>query len=295
MFKEFNNRLFEGDNGRFPRKGDSFNYKIFGIVLGHSLLHGGPGFYHFHPWVFQVFIGVEDSDELLLLINKEDIPRNAGSDELIEFIVKLDVSDTQEEVDAVIDKHLQILNCSRWDPSTSVTLKNKNLLVSELVLDEVVRKRMNQVKSIREGLQMSGFLHYMETFSDICREIFVFGSNAATVTADIFMQLIKSTTESDFEKIQSRKFFDTFVHNAKNDTIKKILRFATGFSVIPPWGLGKDISIKFLIDDDTKLYPEAMTCFGILYLPTVHSTQEEFEHHFIVALEIEGVGFSAGC
>ena len=256
------------------------------------MLQGGPGFYQFQPWVFEVLIGLEDADDLLVFIKKEDIPRNAGSNDLIEFIEKLDAAVTQENVDAVIDEHIHILNCSRWDPSTLVTVKSKNVLVSELVFDDIVRKRMTQVKSIQEGLQISGFLSYMKKFPNICRPIFVYAE--ATVTTDRLMHLIKSNSETDFEKIQSRKFFDTFLYNANGDIIKKVLRFVTGYSVIPPWGIPKEIIIKFLIDDDSKLYPEAMVCFGILHLPTVHSNQREFDKHFLTALEIEGVGFSAG-
>ena len=56
----------------------------------------------------------------------------------------------------------------------------------------------------------------------------------------------------------------------------------------------KKITPKFLTDDDNKIYPEAMACFHIMYLPTVHSTQEMFTKYFECALGYEGCGFSAG-
>ena len=75
--------------------------------------------------------------------------------------------------------------------------------------------------------------------------------------------------------------------------MERTLKFAKGFFNIPPWGLKNKISINFLADDNDKLCPEAMACFSILFLPTVHSSEKGFIQHFEKTLEIEGLGFSA--
>ena len=89
------------------------------------------------------------------------------------------------------------------------------------------------------------------------------------------------------------KHFKKLVLISTTETLERILKFTTGFSSIPPWGLRNKISIKFLADDNDKLYPEAMACFLILYLPTVHSSKQEFIQPFEKALETEGIGFSS--
>lgn len=90
----------------------------------------------------------------MTLITKHDIPKHAGAIDLIELINKLDNAQSQEELDNIVDKFIQIINCSRWETTVTITLSNKNLLIYELVYDEVVRKRRSQVKSITEGLQI---------------------------------------------------------------------------------------------------------------------------------------------
>ena len=59
---------------------------------------------------------------------------------------------------------MQIINCSRWEPTVTIKLRNKNLLICELVFDEVVTKRRSQVRSSTEGLQISGFLKYIKQY-----------------------------------------------------------------------------------------------------------------------------------
>ena len=263
------------------------------MALGHSWRNGGPGVYGFQPWVYELIRGLDETDEqIMTLITKHDIPKHAGAIDLIELINKLDNAQSQGELDNIVDKFIQIINCSRREPTVTITLSNKNLLIYELVYDEVVRKRRSQVKSITEGLQVSGFLKFIKQYPDLCRPIFV-GPPGEALNAEIIFNCIEEDGENyDYEKQEAVKHFKKLISISTTETLERILKFATGFSSIPPWGLRNKISIKFLADDDDKLYPEAMACFSILYLATVHSSEQGFIRHFEKALEIEGIGFS---
>ena len=128
---------------------------------------------------------------------------------------------------------------------------------------------------------------------NICREAFV--SKNLVMTYDQFTSLVKNDgkDETDFEKIQSRKFFDNFLVNASTETIQKRFRFVTGFEYLPPWGIPQSISVRYLPDENERSFPEASCCFSILNLPIVHSSQTAFDEYFEKALDVEGVGFSA--
>lgn len=46
----------------------------------------------------------------MTLITKHDIPKHAGAIDLIELINKLDNAQSQEELDNIVDKFIQIIN-----------------------------------------------------------------------------------------------------------------------------------------------------------------------------------------
>ena len=58
LLKEFDTRIMVGkSNSRVPRRGESAAFVLFGILIGHSLLHGGPGYYMFQDWMYEVING----------------------------------------------------------------------------------------------------------------------------------------------------------------------------------------------------------------------------------------------
>ena len=69
------------------------------------------------------------------------------------------------------------------------------------------------------------------------------------------------------------------------------LKFCKGTtSDATPKALPK-LAIKWLVDDDEKLYPESI--FSVSHLPTQHSNEQSHTHFFKKAIEIKGTGFSA--
>jgi len=278
LFLEFRKRSLEG--------------MVLCFVIGHSLLNGGPGFYVFQDWVFEHISGRTDPEHIMGIINKDMIPRHAGSVNLLNLIDALDSAENQEDLDRSVDTHIEIINCSRWDPAKNITLENKGVLIGELLYDELVRKRQSQIQSIREGMQAVGLLAYITNNPDICKQIFV---AQKSMNLDSFTAVLENDELAGEEYVnkQAYGFFQSLIVEATPDTLTAILRFATGFESIPPWGLRRPIVIRYLDDDEKKIYPEAMACFNILQLPTVHGNAKSFKEHFMKALSIEGIGFSA--
>jgi len=293
MLEELNKRLMEGgEKCRMPRRGDNFNCYILGIVIAHSIINDGPGFYVFHPWVYEHLVnGAESLFDCMPVIKKEDVPLNAATNDLITFLGEIDSSETEDELSGTLDKHIQIVNSSLWDPLKEIRLNNKYFLSAQLIHEEVVTKRIQNVKSIRDGLKFLGLLEYIQKFKNLFTDVFLYSEKV--MDSETFLSFIEESSETEYEKTLTLGFFKTFVQESNHEILKKILRFVTGFSDVPPWGLKRKLKINFLVDDDTKIYPEAMACFHILYLPTVHSNKDVFIEHFLKALDIEGTGFSA--
>ena len=293
LLDQFRKRSLEGEFPYLvPRRGDSINYLVLGMVLGHSLLHGGPGLYCLQSWVYDIIAGLEDYDDLLGQIKITDIPKHAGSNDLLEFINKLDTVETQEQLDDITDQYIQILNFSRWDQTVPVIIANRHLLIGELLMDELVRKRSSQIKSIQDGLDCMGLLSFIKANTSLCRPIFVYSERNKLNPDDIFKLLKTEEDGNNFEKEQALTFFKGLVTDGTERFLAGVLKFVTGLSILPPWGLGSPITIKYLSDDEKHIYPKSMSCFHILYLPTVHSSKERFKDNFETAIAIEGEGFS---
>ena len=97
------------------------------------------------------------------------------------------------------------------DPTKTIKISKKAYLGTEILYDELVRKRIAQIRMIREGLQISGFWSFMVDYPNIYREVFV--SKDLVMPYDQFISLVTNDgkDEANFEKIQSRKFFDNFL------------------------------------------------------------------------------------
>ena len=96
---------------------------------------------------------------------------------------------------------------------------------------------------------------------NICREVFI--SKDLVMTYDQFISLVTNDgkDETDFEKTQSRKFFDNFIVNAATDTIQKLFRFVFGFERLPSWRISRSISVRNMPDGNERSFPRHHVTF----------------------------------
>ena len=86
------------------------------------------------------------------------IPLNSGTSILKLFLQKWENASSNKELESMFDceegpAFEQILNLSQWDIHNTVTMENRNLLISMLVFEELVGKREKEIKALREGLK----------------------------------------------------------------------------------------------------------------------------------------------
>ena len=88
------NEFFEGNSERLVPKniwGHDNEFKMVGAIIAHSALQGGPAFCCIHPAVYARIAG-QESDMNMNVENYpslDDIPKHAGTVDLLEFIDKV--------------------------------------------------------------------------------------------------------------------------------------------------------------------------------------------------------------
>ena len=161
-------RLFEGDLALIPRRGigsKGIQFEVVGAMIAHSVSQGGPGFPFLAEWVVHYLLGEDPSN---LIISKEYISQSEVTSTPLELIEKLDKVQTPEALNYVLEVHVkhnsfwEVINASEWSSTEVITIENKGYLVHELIFNELVRRRKDQLDSLSRGLQMLGFLSLLK-------------------------------------------------------------------------------------------------------------------------------------
>lgn len=94
LMKEMNDKLFEGALTRRVPKRDSNienNFQSAGMMIGHSVMQGGPSFPCLCPALFSVLLFGDKDKALEELPSVNDIPRNAATFGLISLIEEVSI------------------------------------------------------------------------------------------------------------------------------------------------------------------------------------------------------------
>ena len=107
-----------------------------------------------------------DNSNTVSLIFKDDIPKNAITEKLLDFVEKLDSAVNQQTIDEILENDPQkeafweVINASEWSSTEVITMHNKSLLIQERMTNELIQKQMNQVDSSRKGLAVLDFSQF---------------------------------------------------------------------------------------------------------------------------------------
>ena len=271
-------------------------FKAFSVSLGHSLLQGGPPFQFLPSWCYAV-LSQKAEDEIAAIISESDylslIPLNAGTAVVISFLKELSNINTNAELDYLFDVNAegpayeQIVNSTQWPIDTKITLENIETLKAMIVWEELVIKREKQLNAIREGLSFIGVLPLIKTYPTLLSEYFV--ASERKISSQRMLNIINWESADVSNHTDSVRFLKQFIESSDSEQLIKLLKFATGFSVLSSLNRPA-INIAFSSAD--KALPEADACFSILRIPTMHKCFEEFKQYIDIALNYgcEGYG-----
>ncbi len=201
--KEVNERLFEGNEcRRIPKKDISLElvFQVAGMIFAHSVLQGGPAMPCLSPVVFEFLI---HGDTTKCLPLKDDIPLNMSTHELITAIeevgmilkytliniqsivvifvsvcllhIQLDKTNSNEEIDAVLENPsiMAIVNRSRWGITEMIRKSNKSALLQQLIWEEVVARREDNMMAFRRGISILGMIELFQRHPVLTRPLLV--------------------------------------------------------------------------------------------------------------------------
>ena len=91
------------------------------------------------------------------------------------MIDSLTLVESQKALDCLLDKreYMERINSSQWDITELLITERKEKLIKELVFNELVWKRLEQVKAIRDGLEDLCLLEWLKTFPGSTEKIIV--------------------------------------------------------------------------------------------------------------------------
>ena len=262
-------------------------FKALGTLLGHSIIQGGPGMHCFPEWVYEFLSTGDFCSTAELLYYEEQIPLNAATSLLHNFIKEIWHDDTREQLDDLLDEstsngqvNLQTVNGSSWDITRVILPEVRDDLISELIIDELLRKRMTQLTALRQGLDISGVIPHITLHQELLKQLFI-------PTKEVTPQAILASITSPVLEVDSKQqvaygWFLQFINAACCEKLVKLLQFATSLKAILPAGLCPKIELTFHTED--KLYPESAVCFRQLSLPIGHKSFQEFAHYMDQAL-----------
>ena len=205
-------------------------------------------------------------------------------------------ADTDAKIDSLFDEssvggevNMQIVNSSSWDITTRIGASNRGLLVIELIVDELLQKRIPQLNAICDGLEVTGIQRLIQLYPKEMQPLFVFNEDLSVVT------LIESIEKQPLHLLSDIKTraYDMLVEYlaaASTEVRVKFLQFSTSLKRIPAGGISPKIEVNYHSSNE-RLYPEAQVCSSHLFIPVCHATFEEFQKAFNTALNLESEGF----
>ncbi len=222
---------------------------------------------------------------------------------LLSLIDELDEANTEEALHNVLETHpksssfWEVINASEWSSTEVINLQNKGCLVHELIYNELVRRRKDQLDSLSKGLESLGFLRMLKMHHKVAFHVLSYCP--LELTADTFTSFLKGNPNSNAER-QAYQWLLEYITSAdclKSDDFPRgklctQLKFSTGLWSIPPVRRKISIDVKFPEDDDEEKLPKAGACANILYIPTVHSSKQAFNRNMDVALKYGHSGFT---
>ena len=175
-------------------------FKIVGVAIAHSILQRGPSFSTLHPYCYAVICGQSEED-VSTLLTADVIPLSAATGNLLQFISKIKECTSDQEINEVFNMEEgpafdQLVNSSQWDATLSVTMYNRETLLSMLIFEELVIKRERQLKAIQEGLKYLNLLEIVKRNFELFKSSFVSEEKSLT-SNDLEFKYSEASTEKE--------------------------------------------------------------------------------------------------
>lgn len=145
-----------------------------------------------------------------------------------------------------------------------VTIQNKGYLIQELISNELIRRRKDQLIPQRTAILVD--LNLLEKHNKVAKHVLCFKN--VDLSVEQFISFIHSTPRCHAER-QAYQWLVKYItasEGVKDEWFSegKLLKFSTGLWHVPPLEKPIAIQVQFLDDDDNETQPKATSCSSIL-------------------------------
>ena len=280
--------FFGHENSRYislnQKSFEEEEYRLAGMLIALSLVHGGPVPHCLSNLLFQALVGgvqgvkprvadmenIHDATKDVILSLNDVTPENVNT-----FI------DSNERLSTVVDL------AGAWKPVK--TSEDKLSITNSLIKWFLVSRSQCAILQFQKGLEILGVLDKMRQFPGVFRQLMCYSPNRLTVECfEAKLSYDRSEMGSNSFQVENAVlgFWGDFLVDASEGEcqleLKDVLMFISGCLEFPPLGL--EIIVKFLHGERGCKFPKANTCACELSLPIQHTTYASFKDDMTFAI-----------
>ncbi|XP_013855982.1 uncharacterized protein LOC106511791 [Austrofundulus limnaeus] len=260
-------------------------YFMAGRAIAVSLVHGGPAPRFLSPVLFSCLVGGPNAACPTL----KDITDAELHEKLKKVSESLTVEELQRATDPLFD-YMASAGCIR----RLTTIRDRDLLLHDLLMFHVVHRVQGPFQRFEEGLKTLGVLDAVKQHPDSFQSLFCYEPQQLTadMVDDLFTPRL-APEGSNRRRVEEAviPLWRDYLQDAEDEgssKLENILVFATGAKEIPPIGFSPAPSIEFLHESSEecsskRMLPMANTCVNCLKLPIITS-YEVFKENMDYAL-----------
>ncbi|KAK1896922.1 G2/M phase-specific E3 ubiquitin-protein ligase [Dissostichus eleginoides] len=244
---------------------------------GHSFVHGGPCLSGLSPAVVHVLLGGSPETATVTL---EDCP-----DLNIRATIRL--LEGESELSDEGKRSVRDLAFA-WD-LPCLTGNNRRWLFEKMLIHAVIGRVIRQIKQLRRGLKETPMWAMLNQRPDTVALLFP-QEGAVDYSPAVILQRITWPRDDDEDddcsvdtKCRVSGYLRRFIENASPDVITNLVKFWTGWEILPR----NNLSIEVV----NGRFPTASTCYETLRIPGHYKDYASFENDMLACIGTCQTGF----
>ena len=130
--------------------------------------------------------------------------------------MQIDQAADDEVLDQLLDdrENMAIINCSRWPVTKPVTMNTKTELVQTLLVEELLNKRLDNIRAMKRGLTVLGFVDMCQTNLSLTSPLFLY--TPKEFLAVDFLNLVSKQLPLSRRQQDAYRWFINYIHEREN-------------------------------------------------------------------------------
>lgn len=154
------------------------------MVIVHIIVQDGPlhAIPPLAPSILDSLIG-ESKETTSVSLAKHDVPLDAATEALHDLVRELDLAKTDADIKKLLfeneekDVYWVLIGNCHWPIAESINIRNKNMLIQDLIYNKIVSSRQEEIGEISKGLEASGFLEHAKKYPTFKKQLLCYNED----------------------------------------------------------------------------------------------------------------------